>query len=174
MWCSSPRAEDDALLLRFANGAAALVLGSGHATMDFPKERVEAITSRGAVVVDDFVELRAFGGMNLPTRETFPGRASRTEDEPWVKRLGLRGLEGMIEVRRSLWEAWRLAPDPPPAVLPNFLRDQGWAASMESFVDALANGASPPHATLEDARSASAVADAAERSRASGQVERVT
>ncbi len=178
VYAAAARDDDYSFIIRFENEAVATVLLSGHATMDFPKERLEAITERGSVVVDDFVELNAFGygGATVP-RLTFPGRASRKVDEPWVERIGDRGLAGMIDVRRALWSMQRARGGKDghnrssASVLPNFLRDQGWYESLNTFVDSVATDGKPPNATLEDARRTFLIAAAARRSLATGQVE---
>lgn len=179
VYAAAARADDYSFIIRFEDGTVATVLLSGHATMDFPKERLEAITERGSVVVDDFVELNAFGyGDKTAPRLTFAGRTSRRADEPWVERLGDRGLAGMVDVRRALWsihsKRGERGQDRSFAeVLPNFLRDQGWYESLRAFIQCVGKEQVPPNATLEDAHRAFLVAEAARRSLASGQAETV-
>ena len=163
--CAGPRPDADALLLTCADGTVAVVLGSGHATMDLPKERTEIFAGRATVTIDDFVEVRTFGLPGSPARQTFPGRAARPEDQPWVDRIGDRGIEGMLEVRRTLWEAWEQDRSVPPPVIPNFLRDQGWADAMRRFVTGIRQTTPLPHAGLEDALQAALISDAALASR---------
>ncbi|MCC5808454.1 MAG: Gfo/Idh/MocA family oxidoreductase [Opitutales bacterium] len=180
VYAAAARDDDYSIVIRFEGGTVATVLISGHATMDFPKERLEAVTERGSVVVDDFVELKAFGyGPTTIPSLTFPGRASRKVDEPWVERIGNRGLAGMLDVRRTLWTLHKeheVAEDsggPSTSVLPNFLRDQGWYESLHAFVASVPSDRDPPNATLEDAHRTFLITDAARRSLASGQVETV-
>lgn len=165
------RPDDNAVLLRHANGVASVVMFSGHATMEFPKERVEAITERGSVTMDDFVEVCAFGGPDGFIRETFPGFAACPADRPWVERLGDRGLAGMQEVRAELGRKGRVEGE--PGTLPNFIRDQGWRTAIRSFFSSGNNEDLPSHASLEDASHASAVVDAVLQARESGNWVRV-
>lgn len=156
------RPDELAMILKHANGLTTLVLLSGHATMDLPKERMEAITERGAVTMDDYVETRRFGADGEPVARTFPGLATLPEDQHWVERLGDRGLEGMLDIRRAILLEWRRSGLSDPPAIPNFLRDQGWRAAIRGFVTAIAEDRPLPHAGLEDAWMAARITAAAE------------
>jgi predicted dehydrogenase len=56
VYCVASRPDDEAIVLRFHSGCVASIMSSGYATMDLPKERLEVITEKGAVTVEDFVE----------------------------------------------------------------------------------------------------------------------
>ncbi|MCC5849911.1 MAG: Gfo/Idh/MocA family oxidoreductase [Verrucomicrobia bacterium] len=159
--CLDSRPDDDAILIGFENGATATLLHSGHASMDFPKERFEAITDRGGVIMDDFVEVRVLGHPQLPARQTFSLIDPRSGDPiPDVE-----GLDDFLRLRRQAWQDWT-EKGGIPKVIPNFLRDQGWRESLREFCAAIRNGnPHPPHASLEDARAASRIATLAEESR---------
>lgn len=177
VYAAAARDDDYSITLTFANGAVATIILSGHASMDFPKERLEAITDRGGIIVDDYVELNTFGhGPWTETCVTFPGRASRPADAPWVDRMGTRGLAGMLDVRRALHVLHNGASEAKrtdATVLPNFLRDQGWFQSLNRFIEAIRAHRPPPHATLHDAFRTFLIATAARRSLATGRVETV-
>lgn len=160
--------DEHAALLHHESGLTSAILLSGNASMDFPKERMEAVTPHGCVTMDDFVEVRTFGDPGQSFVETFPGLAARQADCPWVAKLGTRGLPGMLELRRELHRQWRQSGKPVPDVIPNFLRDQGWRDSIREFLACIAHNKPLPHATLEDASTAAAVTWAVEQSRASG------
>lgn len=179
VYAVSPRPQDYLIQLGFASGWAASILIGGEVSMDFPKERAELYFDRAALVIEDFVELRTFGDSDLPARLTFAGRAARTIDRPWVERMGDRGMEGMLEVRRALWQEAMLRHQclvpADERVLPNFLRDQGWHSCLQAFCTAAQNtNTAVPHlATLEDAAHAFEIASTARKSIASGCVELV-
>lgn len=162
------RPDEDSVLLRFVGGATALVFNSGHATMDLPKERVELFGARASLWVDDFVELRTFGLPGAAERRTFRG-VSATADPAELSALELlgdRGLAGLLAMRREVARQRAGAEGGPlAAVLPNFLRDQGWRAALAEFVAALQHGRTPRNASLEDAWRAAMIVDAAEQSR---------
>jgi predicted dehydrogenase len=169
VYAVSSRPDEDLVVLTHANGAVSALFNSGHATMDFPKERMEAVCQRGSVTVDDYVEVNGFGGPDGAERLTFPGLATDPVDQPWVDALGKRGLDGMLEVRRGIRKLWGESGAATPPALPNFLRDQGWRESIRTFAACLAEGVSLPHAGLEQARISAIITDAALRSRDSGQ-----
>jgi predicted dehydrogenase len=163
-----PRADEDLVVLTHANGAVSTLMNNGHATMDFPKERLEAVCQRGSVTVDDYVEVNGFGGPEGTQRLTFPGLATDPADQPWVDALGDRGLEGMREVRRQILKQWDESGAQSPPALPNFLRDQGWRESVRTFAACIAEGIPLPHAGLEEARISAIITEAALQSRQSG------
>ena len=162
--CASGRPDDDALLLLFNSGVTATLLHSGHASMDFPKERFEAITKRGGAIFDDFVEVGSYGISGSPARQTFPLRSADSGD-PVAE---CDGLSDFLTLRRHAWEAWRKKGGVPD-VIPNFLRDQGWYESLRQFAISIREGSPGDHARLEDARAAFRVATAAEKSRSTRQ-----
>lgn len=180
VYACSPRRNEYVIHLRFSKGGAASIILSGELSMDFPKERIELYLERGAVVVDDFVELRTFGQTDVPERQTFPGYAAHPAEDPWVARMGDRGLEGLLEVRRDLW-AQCGGYGPPvransPTVLPNFLRNQGWRECLAAFCECASGKVSPGAPVLAhvgDAAHALEVVIAVRRSLRSGGVEPV-
>lgn len=182
--CFAPRPDDDAVLLQFRSGAVANLLNSGHATMDMPKERIEAITERGSVVADDFVELRTYGYPAWEPRYTFAGQSHPHRDFLHTYLFAELGITGMEAVRR-MTAAMRArvasgtvvgAPDEAQqrafaeSTLPNFMRDQGWMDAMRIFLESIRAGAKPPHADAGDAWAVARVTAAVLRSRAEHRV----
>jgi predicted dehydrogenase len=165
----SPRPDEDLVALTHLNGAASTLMNNGHATMDFPKERLEAVCQRGSVTVDDYVEVNGYGGTDGTQRLTFPGLATDPVDQPWVDALGDRGFEGMREVRREILKQWTASGSPAPPALPNFLRNQGWRESIRTFAACIGEGMPLPHTGLEEARISGIITEAALQSRESGQ-----
>lgn len=182
--CLSSRAEDDAMLLRMDNGCVATIQLSGNASMDLPKEQVDVITQRGAAMALDFVELRTFGLQDQPAVETFPGHSHPQGEYLPVPLLAKRGLAGLLDVRRCAWELRQLVEsgghrDRPDAAeierfvagtTPNFLRDQGWLASLRAFVIGVRDDTPTDHANAMDAWHAARATRAAVLSRQGGQL----
>lgn len=165
VYAVSPRPDEDLVILTHANGSASALMNNGHATMDYPKERMEAVCERGSVTVDDYVEVNGFGGADGTEQRTFPGLATDPDEQAWVDRLALRGLDGMLEVRREILKQWDQSASKTPPALPNFLRDQGWRESIRAFATSLAEDIPLPHAGLEEARSSAIMIEAALQSR---------
>jgi predicted dehydrogenase len=187
VYCVSSRPDDDNMVLRLSNGCAASIMQSGHGTMDMPKERLEMICARGGLCAEDFVELRTYGYLERPAVRTFAGH-SHPDGEFMHKHLYRQlGAQGMYALRRATWELRQrvekgLTPDAPDAeevkcyvaqTLPNFLRDQGWWASLHAFIVGISQNTATGHAGAEDAWAAACAGEAAVRSRDSGRVVRV-
>ena len=178
----SARPEDYCLAVRMTNGTTASILFSGHGTMDMPKERIDAVCTRGGISAIDYVELHTYGYQHYRPVYTFAGH-THPEGEfghrYLMERLGSTALD---TIRRGVWElreglnettdeqspylaeSTRHAKD----TIPNFLRDQGWLASMQAFLKGILTGEPTDHATAEDAAAASAATRAAEESIAGG------
>ena len=180
--CMSSRPDDDSLLLKMSNGAVASIMVSAHGSMDMPKERYEVMGERGGVIAEDFVELRTYGYEDQPHRTCFEGHSH--PDNAYLHKPMFRhlGAEGLASLRRGTWEErQRLESQSIPSdaareeleafvekTIPNFLKDQGWLASMEAFVQGLLQGTATEHAGVEDAAAALRVRRAAEESRRRG------
>jgi predicted dehydrogenase len=61
VYCVSCRPNDEIYALTMASGCVATLMHSSYASSEIPKERLEVVAGKGAVTVDGFVELRAFG-----------------------------------------------------------------------------------------------------------------
>ncbi|TVR47013.1 MAG: gfo/Idh/MocA family oxidoreductase [Planctomycetota bacterium] len=173
------RPDDDAMLLQMENGAIVSITLSGHGTMDMPKERLDAVSMRGGVCVEDFCELRAYGYPEIEPIQRFAGASH--PDYPLLPRylLAEQGASGLASIRRI---AWQLRQDQAAGKLnerydaaeiesfithtiPNFLRDQGWLSAMEGFLQACAGASTNLNiARAEDAWAAQIITEAALRS----------
>jgi predicted dehydrogenase len=184
VYCVSSRPDDDCMVLRMAGGCVASIAQSGHGTMDMPKERLEVICRRGGVTAEDFVELWTYGYRDCPPVFTFAGH-SHPDHEFMHKHLFEKmGAQAMYAVRRMTWELRQRveqneepeAPDAAEArryvaqMLPNFMRDQGWLASLRAFLVGIATESPTEHAGAEDALAAARIAEAAVISRDKGVV----
>lgn len=187
VYCIGSRAEDDCLAVRMSNGCVASIQFSGNGTIDMPKEETNVITQRGGATALDFVELRTFGLPDFPAVQRFAGHAHPRGEYLPVALLARQGFPGFLDVRRTIWELrqqveqgeHRDRPDAEqierclPDALPNFMRDQGWLASLRAFVVGVRDGTATQHAGAIDALQASRATLAAQRSRQSGQVVRL-
>lgn len=181
VYAQRARPDDDAILLTMENGAVVTIICSGHGTMDMPKERLEGVSRRGGVVVNDFVELHAYGYPGEPFRETCPLVLSPKVRE-WLGDEPLpEGAEGLARIRRAAWLARQpsatgedpsLAPNPLSLLIPNFLREQGWLPSVETFCRQVRGVKDLETPNLLSAACALEAAHAAYRSLESGLAER--
>lgn len=170
------RPDDDAILLRMVNGSTVSVICSGHGTMDMPKERLEGISTRGGVRVEDFVELHSYGYPGEPARETFPLRLQPFHQPILQSLIKNEGAAELAHLRRQIWLARNKAASGRneqeqafSQLIPNFLRDQGWRLSLESFLNGIRDpDLFPEYPTMADAAQARAAADAAYLSLNSG------
>jgi predicted dehydrogenase len=176
---TSARDDEDAILMQLKNRTVATITNSGHASMDFPKERFEATVERGALMADDYVELRCFGYEHLPHTTFYAGRTTEDAVEQRLTAdFAKNGLRSMIELRRRIWQArLRMAEGSTSiedkclaGIIPNFTRNQGWLESLKAFARALLSQTPLPHASVEDARIASRLVDMAVDSRARGMI----
>jgi predicted dehydrogenase len=175
------RADDEAYALRFRSGCVATIMNSGYGTMDLPKERLEAISTRGGVTVEDFVELRTHGYRGVPAVFRYAGHTHPDREYSHKFLLEKQGAEALYAIRRTAWELREEAenppsPAPPDAVergafvrergpLTNYMVDKGWLAAMEHFAQCVLKGTRPENASAEDAWRASLISHASIRSR---------
>ena len=175
------RADDEAYALRFRSGCVATIMNSGHATMDLPKERLEAIGTRGGVTVEDFAELRTYGYRGVPAVFRYAGHTHPDREYTHKYLLEKQGAEALYAIRRMTWElreevADPSSPAPADAVerqrwvrercpLTNYMVDKGWLAAMEHFAQCVVSGTPPENSSAEDAWRASLISHASIRSR---------
>lgn len=181
VYAAASRPDDDAVVLTFADGAVATIVGSGSGSMDMPKERLDAICHRAGFSAIDFVELRTYGSDAFPPVERFAGASHPSGEYLPRPLLAHLGAEGLAVLRRIAWEERRAAAAPDDGspwraeatrfaerTIPNFLRDQGWMAAMQSFLAGIRSGETTDHAGPGDALASARIAAAALASRASG------
>jgi len=181
------RPNDDLVLVDYASGSRAAILSSSHGSLAQPKEHLEAILDRGAVEMDDFVEVRGHGIASLPPVTRFAGRPYDGCDNRHVDDFARRGLTALLEMRQryeaamresgvladnshlAAWDRARVLLGNPPPPQINYASDKGWGAALESFCLAVVQGQRPANATAADGNRATACATAARRSIQSGQ-----
>jgi len=130
----------------------------------------------------DYVEVRAYGDLDLPERAYFAGRPYNGCDNSHVKAFEQNGETAMIDLRRRYYramkdsgalddsgneEAWlragRALGDPPLPQI-NYSPDKGWGAAFEEFCVRAVSGSKPRNADAADGTRASACAAAARQS----------
>ena len=180
------RPDDEAYALKFRSGCVATIMNSGQATMDLPKERLEAIGTRGGVTVEDFVELRSYGYRDVPPVLRFAGHSHPDREYTHKYLLEKEGAEALYALRRMGWELQYDAEHPPDAAPPdaaerehfirqrcphwNYMMDKGWLWAMDHFARCVISGETPENASAADGLRASLLSHAAIRSRETGSV----
>jgi predicted dehydrogenase len=185
IYCACGRPDDEVYTLKFRSGCVATIMNSGHVTWDLPKERLEIVTREpGALVLEEFVELKTYGCADEPAQMNFAGHThpgGEFTHKHLFEKLGAPALEAF---RRMRWEMrWRAEAgtiDAGEADLKkfmnesfphvNYLVDKGWRAALDHTADCIMGQATFDGAGPEDALAASQLAAAAIRSRISGEV----
>jgi predicted dehydrogenase len=183
VYCIASRPDDEAIALRMRSGCVASIMNSGYVTMDLPKERLEAVTERGAVTVEDFAELRIYGLADCEAVYRFAGHSHPDREMTHRFLLARTGQDGLRALRRMAWELRervRDADEGDPeaaevrrylnerAMTWNYMMDKGWLAAMDHFAECVLTGEAPKNATATDALAASRLARAAIESRETG------
>jgi predicted dehydrogenase len=183
------RADDEVYALRFRSGCVASIMNSGQATFDLPKERLEAIGTRGGLTVEDFVELRTFGHKAYPAVLRFPGHThpDREYSQKYLFEKG--GAEVLYDLRRVGWElreglAGGYGDQTPPDAAErkkyldgtcpnwNYMVDKGWLWAMDHFAQCVLTGETPENASAADGLAASLLSHASIRSRDKNEIVR--
>lgn len=179
VYARETRFNDALVVVEFADGSRASVHSSSWGSMAQPKERLEAVLDRGALEMEDFVELRGYGAVDLPDATRFPGRAYDGCDNAHVSAFGKDGRSALLDLRRrynrayadsgvladssdpQAWDRARqlLGTPPPPQI--NYSMDKGWGRALEDFCLAVADGRPIKNATAVDGVRATACAEAA-------------
>ncbi|MBN8215099.1 MAG: Gfo/Idh/MocA family oxidoreductase [Spirochaetes bacterium] len=185
--CVSSRPDDESLTLVFASGCIATIQSSGYATVDYPKERLDAICGQGALCVEEFAELVTYGLDDEERRRTFRGRYHPAFDVTGAELVKSGGSALVQELRRAVYEATReeaqLAADgakgtrawkerdlfirqKAPNV--NYLVNKGWIEAVEDFAACIRSGKEPGSPNAEDGLAATRITQAAMKSRERG------
>jgi len=189
IYCVESRPDDEVIALKMTSGCVASIMDSGYATLDMPKERLEAISERGGVTVEEFAELRTFGYDGYDAVYRFPGHSHPDREYTHKFLLEKLGAEAVYALRRMGWEMRgrleRAAGEQFPereemeryvrsgAMNWNYMGDKGWLQAMDHFAECVLSGAEPENAGPADAVAASRLAHAAIRSRREGRVVRL-
>jgi predicted dehydrogenase len=176
------RFNDTFVTLDFENGCRACILSSSWGTMAQPKEHMEAIFDRGALEMDDFVEVRSWGIPGLPIVSRFAGRPYDDCDNGHVQDFAQRGRDALLDLRRRYndamvesgvlkdsssaanWARARQLLGTPPLPQINYASDKGWGLALEHFCESAMAGRKPTNATAIDGNRAVACAVAGRRS----------
>jgi len=182
IYARETRYNDALVTIEFDNGSRATVFSSSYGSMAQPKEHMEAVLDRGAVEMDDFVEVRTFGLPDLPAVERFAGRPYDDCDNSHVEDFRRRGLAALLEMRQrynqvmidagvlenssdpAAWDRVKELLGDPPLPQINYAPDKGWGRALESFCVAATEGRTPENADAIDGNRATACAQSARRS----------
>lgn len=184
VYCAEARPDDEMIVLKFAAGPVATIMGSGWSTLDWPKESIEAIADKGGLTVDNFVEMRTYG---LGAQPCTRFRGHFHPDREWTQRymyeaLGsdaMRVIYSMQEKRFDIEKGRpvEFASDAEGALEKEFLSkriasgydvDKGWLQSVDHFAQCITKGIKPENASATDGLVAEQLANAVVESRKTG------
>jgi predicted dehydrogenase len=186
LYAVKSRDDDEIFTLTFESGCVASITSSGWVTTDLPKERLELIANEGSVLVEEFVELRAFGFRNAAPVQRFAGHSHPDREYSHKHLFAHVGAEALYGMRRTAWElgateegegAWADQAERQRFLksgqMWNYMVDKGWLQALDHFAVCVARGTRPENAGARDALAASRLAQAAIESRESGEVVRL-
>ena len=185
VYCASARPDDEIYALKFTSGCVATVMSTGEVTLDLPKERIELVTRRpGALVIEEYVELRTYGCPDEPAVRRYPGHTHPDSEFTHKVLFEQLGAEALAAFRKARWqlrnqqEAGELNPNDAelrrfmelrfPHM--NYLVDKGWRAALGHLADCILGRAAFDGPGPRDALAASVLAHAVMKSRESGEV----
>lgn len=187
IYCVDSRPDDEIFVLKFPNCVASIT-DSGYVTMDLPKERLEIVSELGAVVVEEFVELRTYGYRDFDHVYRFAGHSHPDRDSTHKYLLEQGGAEALHALRRMGWEQrerWQReqeeASAPDRAELEhfqqhaphwNYMVNKGWLMAIDHFAQCVLSGDQPQLASAHDGLWSARMTAAAIESRESGEVVR--
>jgi predicted dehydrogenase len=193
VYCVEARRNDVIITLRFKSGCVASITDSGHATYDYPKERIDIIGDYGSVSVEEFTELRTFGYPDYDPVYRFEGHSHPGREYAPHYMLGLGGAEALYNIRRGLWKLSRqVHTDGPsgevvadaelayykkhhyinmPAI--NYMVNKGWLEAVDHLAECILSGKTPQTACAEDGLKANQICHAALKSQNTGEVVRM-
>jgi predicted dehydrogenase len=188
IYCVASRADDEAILLTFQNGAIASILSSGYMTKDMPKEHIEIVLEYGGVIVEDCVELRTFGLEDFENVYRFAGRIRSDRDIVHKYLYEMQGITASMDLRRIHFKKLRRLEELEKtgeqsneraeldeyinvhAPNPNYAVNKGWLDAVEHFADCIIDGRPCELSSAEDGIKAMALGYAAIESRESGKI----
>ncbi|MFB3883371.1 MAG: Gfo/Idh/MocA family oxidoreductase [Armatimonadota bacterium] len=186
VYCVASRADDEVIAMQMSGGCVASIVDSGYGSMDMPKEYLAIMLERGAVTVEDFVELRCFGRAEEPPVERFAGHTHPKSEFGYRVLYEKLGAEALYAMRRGGWEIREQVEGGslggPHAkederflgsIAWNYTGDKGWLQAVDHFAECLITGARPDNAGPVDGLEATRLALAAMRSRETGEVVRM-
>ncbi|MFH1570085.1 MAG: Gfo/Idh/MocA family oxidoreductase [Gemmatimonadota bacterium] len=187
IYCADSRPDDEVFVLKFPRCVASIT-DSGYVTMDLPKERLEVVGELGAVVVEEFTELRTYGYHAFDHVYRFAGHSHPDRDTTHKYLLQQGGAEALHALRRMGWEQrerWQREKDEAPSLdraeldhfqghAPhwNYMVDKGWLRAIDHFAECVLSGTKPQLADAADGLWSARMTAAAIESRESGEVVR--
>ena len=187
IYCVDSRPDDEVFVLKFPECVASIT-DSGYVTMDLPKERLEIVGELGAVIVEEFVELRTYGYHNFDHVYRFAGHSHPDRDAAHKYLFEQGGADALHGMRRMGWEQrerWHREQETPAADdrdelehfqqrAPhwNYMVDKGWLRAIDHFAQCVLSGQQPQLAAARDGLWSARMTAAAIESRESGEVVR--
>ena len=181
IYCLSTRPDEENIVMQFISGATGMILSSGYAPWETPKEHLEAIAEVGVLTIDEFCELNVYGMPGEVFNKKYPGHSHVEREQSHVNWIGEAGLSGITGLRRMLanWQRevevldhntdeYRRKRDFLDHHLPhiNYSVDKGWLGAIEHFADVILHNVPVEAATAQDALAAARITRAAVISRA--------
>jgi predicted dehydrogenase len=189
VYCVPARDDDETVVLRFESGAVASIMSSGFVHWDMPKEILEVITDRGAITVNEFVELNTYGLAGFEPSYCFAGHLIPNRDTIQKYLFAKRGFEALRDVRRICYEnlvrleelrksgvetAERadlerfMAQNGSPHI--NYMVDKGWSGAIDNFAECIRTGCRSMLASPADGLAVAIITQAAVQSRETNEI----
>jgi len=186
IYCVASRPDDEIFTMKFGSGCVASIMNSGHVTMDLPKERLEIVSERGAVVVEEFVECRTYGYRRFDHVYRFAGHTHPDRDLTHKYLLEKDGAHALQALRRMGWEQRERRSEMADDAMDraehaafmetaphwNYMVDKGWLTAVDHLAQCILSGDRPDIASASDGLWSSRMSEAAIESRESGEVVR--
>ncbi len=133
------------------------------------------------MIVEEFVELRAFGFKDAEPVERYAGHSHPDKEFSHKLLFEKVGADALYGMRRTAWELQNVdsggAPDQAErerflksGQMWNYMVDKGWLAAVDHFAECICHGETPQNAAARDGLMASRLAHAAIQSRETGQI----
>lgn len=185
VYCTRSRQDEESTVIVFKNGATAMLMSTGYAPWETPKEHFEAMAEVGMITVDDFCELRSFGMEGETTCRYYAGHTHVEREQAFKVWMEKEGVNADIGLRAYLADEQRriealdhdseeykreryLLDYKYPHI--NYSVDKGWLGAMEHFADIILNDVPNEAASAEDALKVAQITEAIIESRETGKI----
>lgn len=185
VFCIAARQDEESILITFQSGSNAMIMSSGYAPWETPKEHFEAMAEIGMVTVDEFCELHTYGMTGEDTCRFYEGHSHVEREQThkkWIKNEGLRGAVALrayladeqrkieaMEHDSKEYETARYALDHNYPHI-NYSVDKGWLGAMEHFADIILNDVPIEAARVSDGLAVTQIVSAIVESRETGKI----
>ncbi|MBQ4109437.1 MAG: Gfo/Idh/MocA family oxidoreductase [Clostridia bacterium] len=185
VFCAASRQDEESILLTFKNGATAMILSSGYAPWETPKEHFEAMAEIGLVTVDEFCELHTYGMPGEESCRYYEGHSHVEREQSHKKWIKNDGLKGCVALRAYLADEQRRIEaldhnskeyEKERHILDyryphiNYSVDKGWLGAMEHFADVILNDVPVEAARASDGLNVTQIINAIVESRDTGKI----